>query len=262
MSAMEMVIEPEGSVRLGFFAERVQELDNVVPRCRPMFYKKAFHLLRNATDAEDAVQDALLSAYKHLGRCRGQAKLSTWLTTIVINAARMQLRRRSGHFSLDQEHGQDGLIFLEQLADSRPSPEEVCCAVEARDRLVEGIWQLSPKLRRAFQLRDLDGLTTKKAAQVLGVRQGTVKAQLARARAQLGGIVRVKHVRHPSPTVLRSNDVSTKGRSENRLWDDVSGKFGASSLRKRPNEEFALTSHGGPVQSRRIANAARNVANK
>jgi hypothetical protein len=87
MSAMEMVIERAPSVRLGFFAERVQELDNVVPRYRPMFYKRAFDFLRNATDAEDAVRDALLSAYKHLGRFRRQAKLSTWLTTIVINVS-------------------------------------------------------------------------------------------------------------------------------------------------------------------------------
>jgi RNA polymerase sigma-70 factor, ECF subfamily len=182
-------IEHERSVRLGFFAERVQELDNVVSRYRPMFYKRAFHFLRNATGAEDAVQDALLSAYKHLGRFSGQAKLSTWLTTIVINVARMQSRRRGGHLSLDQEHGQDGLIFSEQLPDSRPSPEEVCSAVEARDRLVEGVRQLSPKLRRAFQLRDIDGLTTKEAAHVLDVPQGIVKAQLARALRIVGTVV-------------------------------------------------------------------------
>ena len=141
----------------------------------------------------------------------------------------MQLRRRSGHLSLDQEHGQDGLKFSEQLPDSRPSPEEVCSAVEARDRLVEGVQQLLPKLRRAFQLRDIDGLTTKEAAHVLGVPQGTVKVQLARARAQLCGITRVKHVRR-SRTVLRSKEVSTKGRSENWLWEDAGGKLGTSSL--------------------------------
>ena len=53
MSAMEMVIERERSVRLGFFAERVQELDNLVSRYRPMLCKRDFHFLRNATDAED-----------------------------------------------------------------------------------------------------------------------------------------------------------------------------------------------------------------
>ena len=61
MSAMETVIEGERAIRPGLFVERVQELDNVVSRYLPMFYKRAFHFLRNAPDAEDAVQDALLS---------------------------------------------------------------------------------------------------------------------------------------------------------------------------------------------------------
>jgi RNA polymerase sigma-70 factor (ECF subfamily) len=198
MSAMETVIEGERPVRPGFFGERAQELDNVVSRYLPMFYKRAFHFLGNATDAEDAVQDALLSAYKHLGQFRGQAQLSTWLTTIVTNAARMQLRRRRGYFSLDEQQGEDGLTFSERLPDSRPSPEEVCSTSEARDRLVNGVKQLSPALRRAFQLRDIDGLTTKEAARVLGVPEGTVKARLSRARAKLAGIMKVMPVRQRS----------------------------------------------------------------
>jgi RNA polymerase sigma-70 factor (ECF subfamily) len=236
MSAMETVVECERSVRLGFFAERVQELDNVVSRYRPMFYRRAFHFLGNATDAEDAVQDALLSAYKHLGRFRGQAKLSTWLTAIVTNAARMQLRRRRGHSSLDEQQGEDGLTFSERLPDSRPGREEVCSAAELRDRLVNGVNQLSPTLRRAFQLRDIDGLTTKEAAHVLSVPQGTVKAQLARARAQLRGIMRVKHVRRRSRTVLRSKEVSPKGPPENWALDDASGNSVRRLCQKRPNE--------------------------
>ena len=186
--------------------------------------------------AEDAVQDALLSAYKNLGRFRGQAKLSTCLTTIVINAARMQLRRRSGYLSLDQEHGQDGLLFSEQLPDSRPSPEEVCSAVETRDRLVEGVQQLSPELRRAFQLRDIDGLTTKEAAYVLGVPQGTVKAQLARARVQLCESMRVKHVRRRCRTVLRERGLHdgtlgelALGRRQWKIRNFVSARRGQMS---------------------------------
>ena len=173
-------------------------LRNSTMSCRvylPMFYKAAFHFLGNAMDAEDAVQEALLSAYQHLGQFRGQAKISTWLTTIVINAARMQLRRRRGYFSLDEQQGEDGLTFSERRPDSKPSPEEVCSTAEARDRLVEGARQLSTKLRRTFQLRDIDGLTTKEAARVLGVPEGTVKARLARARAKLAGIMRVMPVR-------------------------------------------------------------------
>jgi RNA polymerase sigma-70 factor (ECF subfamily) len=197
MSAMETVIAGERGVRPGVFGERAQELNSIVFRYLPMFYKRAFRFLGNAHDAEDAVQDALLSAYKHLAQFRGQAQLSTWLTTIVTNAARMQLRRRrrGSSLSLDEEQGEGGLPFSGRLPDSKPSPEEVCSTAEARDRLVEGVKQLSPKLRRTFQLRDIDGLTTKEAARVLGVPVGTVKAQLARARAKLAGIVKVMPVR-------------------------------------------------------------------
>jgi len=235
MSAIPTFIEAEPRVCRGVVGERAQELDCVVSRYLPMFYKRALRFLGNAPDAEDAVQDALLSAYRHLGQFRGQAQLSTWLMTIVINAARLQLRRRrrrGSYLSLDEEQGEDGLTFSERLPDSKPSPEEVCTTAEARDRLVEGVKQLSPKLRRTFQLRDIDGLTTKEAALVLGVPQGTVKAQLARARAKLAGIIRVKPVRRRSRTVSLSKAVPTKGPSENRVWDEASERFGTSSLQE------------------------------
>jgi len=205
MSAIATFIEQRREVSPGVFGEHARELDNVVSRYLPMFYKMAFRFLGNATDAEDAVQDALLSAYKHLGQFRGQAQLSTWLTTIVTNAARMQLRRRRrSYLSLDEEQGEDGLTFSERLPDSKPSPEEVCSTAEARDRLVDCVKQLSPKLRQAFQLRDIDGLTTKEAALVLGVPQGTVKAQLARARAKIAGIIRAKPSQRRVPDDARN----------------------------------------------------------
>jgi RNA polymerase sigma-70 factor (ECF subfamily) len=192
MSAIETLTGGERAVDFGFFAERTRELDNAVSRNLPMFYKRAFRFLGNRADAEDAVQDALLSACKHLGQFRGQAQLSTWLTAIVTNAARMHLRRRhrGSYLSLEEHKGEDGLTLSEKLPDLKPGPEEVCSASEVRDRVLDGISQLSPTLRRAFQLRDIDGLTTKEAALVLRVPQGTLKAQLARARAKLAGVMR------------------------------------------------------------------------
>src|SRR5258707_15743190 len=148
MSATAMFIEGERAVRSDVLNGGAQELDSVVSRYLPMFYKRAFRFLGNVPDAEDAVQNALLSAYKHLGQFRGQAQLSTWLTTIVTNAARMQLRRRGSYLSLDEEQGEDGLTFSDRLPDSRPSPEEVCFTAEARDRLGEGAKHLSPRLRK------------------------------------------------------------------------------------------------------------------
>ena len=153
MFAMETLIEREPSVHLSFFAERVQGLDNVVSRYRPMFYKRAFHFLRNATDAEDAVQDARLSAYKNLGRFRRQAKLSTWLTTIVINPARMQLRRRSGYLSLDQEHGQDGLVRVLLVEDFEPFRRFIRTTLQTELQIIAEVSDGLEAVRKAEELQ-------------------------------------------------------------------------------------------------------------
>src|SRR5271163_3179869 len=89
--------------------ERARQFDDVVSRYLPALQRMAFRKLGSAIDAEDAVQEALLSAYKHLDQFNGGAQMSTWLTTIVINAARMQLRRRSRHIhvSLDEQLGDE-----------------------------------------------------------------------------------------------------------------------------------------------------------
>ena len=173
---------------------RSQELLTIVSSRLPSLYRSAYRLLGNAADAEDAVQDALLSAYKHLAQFRGQARISTWLTAIVINAARMKLRRRRGFSPLSLEHrqGEDGLALSERIPDSKPSPEEICFSSLAHKRLLEGANQLSPTLRRTFQLRDVEGLSTKETARRLGVPEGTVKAQVARARGKLAQIMAAK----------------------------------------------------------------------
>ena len=158
-----------------------------------MFHRRAFHYLGNLPDAEDAVQDALLCAYKNLAQFRGQAQISTWFTSIVINAAKMQLRRRRGiYFSLDEPLRQDGLTFSDLLADSRPNPEQICSASEAHELLVKSVQRLTPPLRTAFKLRHFDGLTPQEAAHILGVPEGTVKAQVSRARAKVSRMMRVK----------------------------------------------------------------------
>lgn len=203
MQATQTLVERVPAVRAGLLSERSRELDDVVSRNVRGFYKRAFRYLGNAPDAEDAVQDALLSAYTHLSQFRGQARIATWLTAIVNNAARMQLRRRrAGWLSLDQPHGEDGLALADLIADSKPGPEQICSASQAHERLLEVAQQLSPTLRRTFQLRAIDGLSTKETARRLGVPEGTVKAQIARARAKLARIMGV------TPRARRSRTVT------------------------------------------------------
>ena len=179
--------------KVGIREKHTRELENVLARSLPSFCRRAYRHLGNAADAEDAVQDALLSAYTHLDQFKGQAQMSTWLTAIVTNCARMYLRRRPRqiHLSLDEQFGEEQEYSLSaRLADRGPSPEDECQQSELRARLTQFVAQLSPPLRKAFQLRELEGLTTSEAAQILGVPEGTVKAQLARARAKLTRLMR------------------------------------------------------------------------
>jgi len=166
----------------------VRKLQEVLSLRLPSFYRCAFRLLGNAADAEDAVQEALLAAYKHINQFRGQSQISTWLTTIVRNCALMQLRKRprQTHFPLDEPFGEEQPRFLwEGLADERPSPEDEFRNSELTSRLRKCTALLSPTLRRTFQLRVVDGLSILETARILGVPHGTVKAQLARARTKL-----------------------------------------------------------------------------
>jgi RNA polymerase sigma-70 factor, ECF subfamily len=163
-------------------------MKDVLTGSMPSFYRRAYRYLGNAADAEDAVQDALLSACRHLDQFKGQSKMSTWLTTIVINSALTQLRRRPRqiHVSLDEQFGDEpGYCASERLVDRTLSPEDACIKSELHGHLMHFIEELPPSLGKAFRLRDLDGMTIKEEAQILGVADVTVKAQVSRARARL-----------------------------------------------------------------------------
>jgi DNA-directed RNA polymerase specialized sigma24 family protein len=75
--------------------DRRQEFDSILSHSLPRFRRIAMRLLRNPEDAEDAVQDAMLSAHRHIASFDGRSQMSTWIMSIVINAVRMQIRRRS-----------------------------------------------------------------------------------------------------------------------------------------------------------------------
>jgi len=165
-----------------------QQLEQILTSGLPSLYRRAYRMLGNAADAEDAVQDALLAAYTHLDQFRGQSQISTWLTSIVLNCARLQLRRRLKHVQVSLDECTADLqpvSVSERLADHRPNPEDQCTESELGARLTHLHSYLSPTLRRTFQLRDVDGLSIRETARILGVPTGTVKAQSARARKRL-----------------------------------------------------------------------------
>jgi RNA polymerase sigma-70 factor, ECF subfamily len=164
------------------------EILTFLPYGMPSLYRTAYRFLRNKADAEDAVQDALLAACKHFNQFRGDAQLSTWLTAIVTNCARMQLRKRPRRVlvSLDSRLGEEQEYSLSDvLLDHRPNPEDECHTSRLSARLMECTQRLSPALRKTFYLRYVDNLSISKTAEALGIPIGTAKARLARARAAL-----------------------------------------------------------------------------
>jgi RNA polymerase sigma-70 factor, ECF subfamily len=169
----------------------LQELSDVITRHSPRFRRIALGRLGNVADAEDAVQDALLSALTHVDQFKARAQMSTWLTTIVINSARMRLRRRlpQVQVSLDETSENQNISLADVVSDTRPGPEDAYRQREIAERLARATSRLSPTLRTTFELRHFDGLSIRETADLLRVPAGTVKARLARARTSLKEVI-------------------------------------------------------------------------
>jgi len=172
--------------------------------CRPRFIRLAYSILRNKEDAEDAVQDAMLSAYLHLHNFEGRSAFSTWFTRIVFNSALMIRRKqhpaRIESFSDSVEN--DETPWAERIPAPQPDPEMACAKAEAFRAINELVGKMSPVLRQAFMMVYYDELTIEEAGALLGVTAGTFKSRVFRARqhllqqAQRSLFVPIRGVRH------------------------------------------------------------------
>src|SRR5246500_2409963 len=134
-----------------------QAVDTLFRRYQRPLFQTALRVLGNAEDAEDALQDGMISAFRNLRRFEGRSQFSTWLTRIVINAALM--RRRSAKarpaVSLDETQREEELPASERLGDDAPNPEQLYAGTEIREMINENLDELSPLLRSAFLLREV-----------------------------------------------------------------------------------------------------------
>jgi len=153
-----------------------------------MVYLTLISILKNETDAEDAAQETVISAYRHLAAFRGDAKFSTWLTTIAINEGRKRLRKAKGAAEEsieEQEEGHEGDFTPAPLTDWREIPLEALERKELREALRSAVAELPGIYRQVFILRDLEELNIEETAQALGINPGAVKVRLHRARMML-----------------------------------------------------------------------------
>ena len=143
-------------------------------------YAYALRLTGDPARAEDAVQDALVAAWKSAHRFRGEGRVIAWLLGIVHHLALKSLRHLSQPLTDEIE---------ETLRAGSPSPEQQIENAELAARLRNGLRALSPEHRSILELIFYQGLSLEEAAQVCRVPLGTVKSRLSYARRQLRGIL-------------------------------------------------------------------------
>jgi RNA polymerase sigma-70 factor, ECF subfamily len=168
----------------------------IVRRHRDRLWAVALRTTGNPEEANDALQDALISAYRRADSFRGDAAVTTWLHRIVVNASLDRLRRRAVRTWVplpDEGAGEGGGVLVDEsrLADPRAAAEASETVREVRAALDT----LPPDQRAAIVLVDLEGWSVEDAARVLECPVGTVKSRCFRGRAKLAE--RLEHLRNP-----------------------------------------------------------------
>lgn len=176
--------------------ETMEALEEIFLASRTKFIRIAYSVLRNKEDAEDAVQDAILSAYLHLRNFEGRAAFTTWFTRIVLNAALMILRKRtrSRIVSVPEPSTGEEIPWIERIPTSEPDPEMVCAEGETLELIDHVLTTMKPMHRQAFTTTYFDELSSAEGSALLGVSTGTFKARLLRARQHLLNRAKRSHI--------------------------------------------------------------------
>ncbi|HSY64578.1 MAG TPA: sigma-70 family RNA polymerase sigma factor [Terriglobales bacterium] len=175
----ELVSQAKGGSHAAF--------EKLVQRYEVRVFRLAQRIARSHEDAEDVIQQSFQKAFVHLDRFEGRSSFSTWLTRIVLNEALMLARtaRRFRGVSIDHASTTDDSALPIEIADSRPNPEYSYFQQERRRLLFSAIDELRPGIRVALQNCDLNELSIRETARILGVSVAAVKSRVNRGRKVL-----------------------------------------------------------------------------
>ena len=157
-----------------------QDFESIAEQYTDFVYNVSYRILNNQTDAEDAAQEAFISAYKNFHKFRGESTVSTWLYRIAVNASLMKLRKDRKKDYLTQTGYDDT-----QLVSWVEGPEASALNSELREQVEGGLAMLPPQLRSVVVLRDVQGLSNEEAADVLKSSVSSIKSKLHRGRVLL-----------------------------------------------------------------------------
>jgi len=183
----------DGALLARLRANDATALETLMERHAGRLYRVAFGITRNAADAEEVVQDVFVTLVRKLDTFEERSTLGTWLYRIAVNAALIKGRgkRATVEVSLEDHlptfredgHREGDRAFL--LADWSQSPEDALLASETRTALERALAALPDGYRAIVLLRDVEGLSSEEAAEVLGESVSSVKSRLHRARMAL-----------------------------------------------------------------------------
>jgi len=177
-----------GALTDGDLIERIRKGDTplfeaVMRRYNQRLFRLARSLLRDDSESEDVLQETYVRAYEHLDQLHDSARLSSWLSHILVHEVRARLRKRGRHMKLVDQAGEGTPVRI--IPSAVASPEEQTSNRQMGGFLVRAIDGLSVGYRVVFVLRDVEGLSTAETAESLGISEMAVKTRLHRARAAL-----------------------------------------------------------------------------
>jgi RNA polymerase sigma-70 factor (ECF subfamily) len=151
-------------------------------------YRLARSMLRNAADAEEALQDGYLAAYQNMAAFRGEASLATWLSRVVVNQCLARLRRQARRDNIVPMVAMGGLDEQEAFimpADDKDAPDRALIRAELRAVLERKLDELPEAFRTVFVLRSVEELSVEETARTLDLPEATVRSRHFRARSML-----------------------------------------------------------------------------
>ena len=158
-------------------------------------YGICYRFTSSALDAEDLTQEVFLKLYRNLASFDVQrGSFGTWITTLTRNLLvdhfrRTRMDRATDSLNANFDGDADSPTMADQLADSRPSQEQHVAGQQLKLRVQAALKELSPELREAVILRDLEDMDYKEIAQVLRIPEGTVKSRISRGRGELARLL-------------------------------------------------------------------------
>jgi RNA polymerase sigma-70 factor (ECF subfamily) len=160
--------------------------EELVSRYENTIMNMAYRLLGNRSDASDVCQEVFVLLLRKFGSFRGEAKFSTWLYRVSLNACHDYARRLKRHISLSESASEDLPEMEQRLPDSSVEMPEISVErAEVQATVQEGIARLPYKFKEVIYLHDLKGYNYKEVAEILDISLGTVKSRLNRARNRL-----------------------------------------------------------------------------